>query len=87
MESESSAGEDGIENTRALDQFLGATRVVFTYKSAMMKFLFGEFRRWGGRQLLNQVYFERTGRVKWMPEASDAVPVPVRHTFFTTAIS
>ena len=87
MESESSAGDDGIENIRALDQLLGATRVVFKDKSAMMKFLFGEFRRWGGRQLLNHVYFERTGRVKWMPEASDAVPVPVRHTFFHTAIS
>ena len=52
-----------------------------------MKFLFGEFRRRSGRQLLNQVYFERAGKAKWMPEASDAVPVPVRHTFFTTAIS
>ena len=40
MEIESSAGEDGIENTRALDQLLGATRVVFEDKSAMMKFLF-----------------------------------------------
>ena len=87
MESESSAGEDCVENIRALDQLLCATRVVFKDKSAMMKFLFGEFRRWGGRQLLNQIYFERTGRVKWMPEASDAVLVPVKHTFFHTAIS
>ena len=39
MESESSAGEDGIENIRALDQLLGAILVVFKDKSAMMKFL------------------------------------------------
>ena len=49
--------------------------------------LLGEFRRWGGTQYLNQVYFDRTGRVKWMPEASDVVPTPIRHTFFTTANS
>ena len=52
-----------------------------------MKFLLREFRRWGGTQYLNQVYFDRTRIVKWMPEASDAVPTPIRHTFFTTANS
>ena len=41
VESESSAGEDGIENTRALDQLVGATRVVFKDKCSMMKFLIG----------------------------------------------
>ena len=41
MENESSAGEDDIENTRALDQLLGVIRVVFNDRSAMMKFLFG----------------------------------------------
>ena len=41
MESESSDGEDGIENTRALDQILGAILVVFKDRSAMLKFLFG----------------------------------------------
>ena len=39
VESESSAGEDGIENTRALDQLVGATRVVFKDKCAMMTFI------------------------------------------------
>ena len=39
--SESSAGEDGIENSRALDLLVGANRVVFKDKCAMMKFLFG----------------------------------------------
>ena len=29
LESESSAGEDGIANTRALDQLIGAVRIVF----------------------------------------------------------
>ena len=52
-----------------------------------MKMLLGEFQRCGGRQYLNQVYFERTGRVKWLPEASDAVPTQIRHTFFPTANS
>ena len=41
VESESSAGEDGIENIRALDQLVGATRVVFKDKCSMMKFLLG----------------------------------------------
>ena len=82
VSSESSAGEDGIDNTRALDQLVGAMRVVFKDRCEMMKFLLGEIRRWGGIQLLNHVFYERTGRVKWMPEASSAVPSPVRQTFF-----
>ena len=72
--SESSAGEDGIENTRALDQLVAAAKIVFQDRCEMMKFLFGELRRWQGGQLLNQVFFERTGGVKWMLEASNAVP-------------
>ena len=84
MSSESSAGEDGIDSARALDQLVGAMRMVFKDRCEMVKFLLGEIRRWTGKQLLNHVFFERTGRVKWMPEASSVVPSPVRQTFFPT---
>ena len=77
VSSESSAGEDGIDSARAFDQLVSAMRIVFKDRCEMMKFLLGEIRRWCGMQLLNQVFFERTGRVKWMPEASSAVPSPV----------
>ena len=50
----------------------------------MIKFLFCEFRRWQGQQFLNQVFFERTGTVKWMLEASDSAPVQPLQTFFHT---
>ena len=84
VSSESSAGEDGIDSARALDQLVCEMIMVFRDRCEMMKFLLGEIRRWGGMQLLNHVFFERTGRVKWMPEASSAVPSPVRQTFFHT---
>ena len=87
VSSESSAGEDGIDSIRALDQLVGAMRMVFRDRCEMMKFLLGEIRRWGGIQVLNHVFYERTGRVKWMPEASSAVPSPVRQTFFTYGTS
>ena len=41
VESESSAGEDGIDNTRALDQLVGVIRMVFKDKCSMLKFLIG----------------------------------------------
>ena len=59
--SESSAGEDGIEDIRALDQLVAAIKIVFQDRCEMIKFLFGELRQWQGGQLLNQVFFERTG--------------------------
>ena len=53
VSSESSAGEDGIDSTRALDQLVGAMNMVFRDRCEMMKFLFGELRRWQRKQLLN----------------------------------
>ena len=41
LESESSAGGDGIANIRGLDQLIGAVRVVFKDNSEMFKFLLG----------------------------------------------
>ena len=37
MSSESSAGEDGIDSTRALDQLVSAMRMVFKDRCEMMK--------------------------------------------------
>ena len=48
-----SAGEDGLDNTRPLDQLIAVVKVIFQDRYAMIKFLFGEFRRWQWRQLLN----------------------------------
>ena len=39
VSSESSVGEDGIENILALDQLIGAMRVVFKDRCEMMKFI------------------------------------------------
>ena len=41
VSSESSAGEDCVENIRALDQLVGAMRVVFKDRCEMLKFLLG----------------------------------------------
>ena len=37
----SESGEDGIENTRALDQLVGAMQVVFKDRCEMITFLIG----------------------------------------------
>ena len=50
------AGEDGLDNIRLLDQLIAVVKVIFQDRFAMIKFMFGEFRRWQGRQLLNQVF-------------------------------
>ena len=84
VSSESSAGEDGIDSARALDQLVGAMRMVSKDRCEMVKFLLGELRRWQRKQLLNHVFFERTGKVKWMLEASSAVPSQHLQTFFPT---
>ena len=78
------AGEDGLDNIRPLDQLIAVVKVICQDRCAMIKFFFGELRRWQGRQLLNQVFFERTGNVKWMPETSDSVPRQPLQTFFHT---
>ena len=78
------AGEDGLANIRPLDELIAAVKVIFQDRCAMVKCFFGEMRRWQGRQLLNQVFFERTGNVKWMPETSDAAPRQPLQTFFHT---
>ena len=55
------AGEDGLEDTRPIDQLVAVVKEIFQDRCTMLKFLFSEFRRWGGRQFLNLVFFERTG--------------------------
>ena len=50
----------------------------------MYTFLFGELRRWGGRQFLNQVFFDRTGNVTWMLVTYDYAFQQPPQTFFTT---
>ena len=58
------AGEDGLDNTRSLDQLVAVVKEMFQDRCTMLNFIFGELRRWGGRQFLNLVFFERTGKVK-----------------------
>ena len=55
------SGIDGLDDTRPLDQIFGCIKVIFEDTCAIYTFLFGELRRWGGRQFLNQVLFDRTG--------------------------
>ena len=78
------AGEDGLDNTRPLDQLVAVVKEIFQDRCTMIKFLFGEFRRWQGRQFLNQVLVGRTCRVKWMPETSDSALRQPLQTFFHT---
>ena len=50
------AGEDCLDDTRSLDQLVAVVKEIFQDRSTMLKFLFGELRRWGGRQFLNLVF-------------------------------
>ena len=58
------SGIYGLDDTRTLDQIFGCIKIIFEDKCAMYTCLVFELRRWGGRQLLNQVFFDRTGNVK-----------------------
>ena len=49
----------------------------------MIIFVLCELRRWSGEHKLCSVYFERTGKVKWMLEGSDpGYQLPPAHTLF-----
>ena len=50
----------------------------------MLICFFGELRRRSGHQLLNQVFYGRTGNVKWTPLADIPGCQQPAQTFFTT---